>query len=599
VRWQDTILRLPCILVWAGIGLLPLPCGAGELPLPSRSPAAQGGRALAVALAVLEPEAREERIFAEVMRGNIPDFLRTFVLLRMTGTVGGAVHIVEFRVLPEYLALGADEDYLLMPMTPGVAQRIADTLGCTFPTRKMADTIYARASVKLAPIPLPWTPASTGVPEFARHNDSVRISRSADPHPAGALVAGHKKDIIVSGKIAFPDPPPHPRAPVVIYGWHRPGGVPIQPLFAGHADSYADYSHGVRLVKSDLLLDGKPGTVAAILADTALAALLSDEGPIPIPRYPVRMHGVAGEIVRTLRVSEDAIVTVNMPAGSDGRKTLPVMLVLYALPNGNSTAQSAGKRMAPGDDWHYDIQHIAAQTRFLRAALPERRIIVAYVEAAGRSWPAWRRARADGNARIAAIVDSLRQFAGGHPAEIVLSGHSGGGSFLFGYVDAVGEIPDGVTRLAFLDATYGYSDSSHGGKIARWLGARDDHALCVLAYDDSAALLDGRPFVTPQGGTWYTSHRMIDRLGESFLLSESVAGPLHRITGLEGRIHFSLMENPGRTVLHTEQVEKNGFIHAILAGRREEERGYTYFGRRAYERAIAREAMGSAGPAGE
>ncbi len=49
-----------------------------------------------------------------------------------------------------------------------------------------------------------------------------------------------------------------------------------------------------------------------------------------------------------------------------------------------------------------------------------------------------------------------------------------------------------------------------------------------------------------------------------------------------GRVQFLLTENPERTILHTVLVERNGFIHAILAGTTEEERGYTYFGERAY-----------------
>ena len=48
-----------------------------------------------------------------------------------------------FFVAPDYLAVGTDEDYLLTPMTPMIAQRIADRLGCTLPTRKMVDDIYA------------------------------------------------------------------------------------------------------------------------------------------------------------------------------------------------------------------------------------------------------------------------------------------------------------------------------------------------------------------------------------------------------------------------------------------------------------------------
>ena len=48
-----------------------------------------------------------------------------------------------------------------------------------------------------------------------------------------------------------------------------------------------------------------------------------------------------------------------------------------------------------------------------------------------------------------------------------------------------------------------------------------------------------------------------------------------------------LNENPDKAILHTKQVEFNGFIHAMLTGTALENRGYTYFGPRAYEQWIA------------
>ena len=67
---------------------------------------------------------------------------------------------------------------------------------------------------------------------------------------------------------------------VAIYGWHKLDGKPIQPLYPGHADWYADYSHGVRLVKNECVVDGKKMKVADVLKDAELSVLLSDEGPI-------------------------------------------------------------------------------------------------------------------------------------------------------------------------------------------------------------------------------------------------------------------------------------------------------------------------------
>src|SRR5262245_24198657 len=49
------------------------------------------------------------------------------------------------------------------------------------------------------------------------------------------------------------------------------------------------------------------------------------------------------------------------PLNIDAAK--PTRLVFFATPNGNTIEQTLGCQAIPGLDWHYDIQHIAAQTR--------------------------------------------------------------------------------------------------------------------------------------------------------------------------------------------------------------------------------------------
>ena len=77
----------------------------------------------------------------------------------------------------------------------------------------------------------------------------------------------------------------HPRS-VCIYGWQHVNGDIIQPLYCGHADWYADYSHGVRLVQTTVLLNGAEARHADVLRHPDLSTLLSDEGPIASPRIP-------------------------------------------------------------------------------------------------------------------------------------------------------------------------------------------------------------------------------------------------------------------------------------------------------------------------
>src|SRR6187200_1442317 len=117
-------------------------------------------------------------------------------------------------------------------------------------------------------------------------------------------------------------------------------------------------------------------------------------------------------------------VTININSPLHINKKGKTFLVLFALPNGNSIEWTKGKRMKAGNDWHFDIQHIAAQTRFVRNLDKKNNYIVAYIMADQKSWPAWKRTVEDSRLKIENIVDSLTErFKDYHP-RIILNGHS-------------------------------------------------------------------------------------------------------------------------------------------------------------------------------
>jgi hypothetical protein len=249
-----------------------------ELTLPARGAGTTPGSELVEQLHSLGLAAREAAIWREVEAGNVPAFLRKLVPVQVEATVGGRLRTATFWCAPDYFGLGHDDDWLRMPVTPQLAQRIADLGGAVLPTKAMVDAIWAKAPVKLAPHP--FSPAShdiLSVALFYAHH--LHIEGQRERQPRHLLVVGTKKDIVSSALIeSWP-------GRVVIYGWHRPDGTPIQPLSKVHGDVHVDYSHGLRLVAKEMELDGVPTTVAEVLADLELHVLLSDEGPIPKPRY--------------------------------------------------------------------------------------------------------------------------------------------------------------------------------------------------------------------------------------------------------------------------------------------------------------------------
>ena len=53
--------------------------------------------------------------------------------------------------MPDYLAIGSNEDYCRIPMNPHTAQGLADAFGASLITAKISDQIYDQAEVKLDP----------------------------------------------------------------------------------------------------------------------------------------------------------------------------------------------------------------------------------------------------------------------------------------------------------------------------------------------------------------------------------------------------------------------------------------------------------------
>jgi len=281
-------------------------------------------------------------------------------------------------------------------------------------------------------------------------------------------------------------------------------------------------------------------------------------------------------------------VTININAPLHFNKKGKTFLVLFALPNGNSIEWTKGKKMKAVDDWHFDIQHIAAQTRFVKNLDNKNNYIVVYLMANQKSWPTWKRTTENSKPKIKNLVDSLSGLFKEYRPKIILNGHSGGGSFIFGYLDAVDKIPDNIERIAFLDSDYGYDDSLHTKKLADWLRRDKKNNLFILAYNDSVVIYNGKPLVSPTGGTWYRSKLMQRKLAETFSFKTIVDTAFIDHSALNGRIRIILKENLRGLIYHTVQVEKNGFIFSLLSNTQFDKRKYfTYFGDRVYEKYIS------------
>jgi hypothetical protein len=212
----------------------------------------------------------------QILEGNVPSFLRSFIeITTSVVTAEGKTITAVYFVLPDYLSVGSETDFARIPLTPMTAQLIADSLHCFLPTRKMVDDIYKAAAVKLEPVPM-YALRDSAVTMY-HHNLIIEGQRRL----RSGLIAGIKKDVVITGAISR-DPKPDR---VAIYGWHKPDGRPIQPLYTGHVNWYVDYSHGIRLVYRTIYVNKKPMDYVDVLKDPTLKMLLCDEEHCDFYRY--------------------------------------------------------------------------------------------------------------------------------------------------------------------------------------------------------------------------------------------------------------------------------------------------------------------------
>jgi len=214
----------------------------------------------------------DNAVLGQFQLGNVPSFMRTPKSITTTS----GEHHVTFSVLPDVLCIGTDDDFVRVPMGAPVAQRVATLFNATLITRFLSDTIWKLSDVMLSPFPMAPTSEMCSTKWFVDHNQKVELARAGRL----GLVAGHKKDVVLTNALAAA-----PRK-VAIYGWHQTNGRPIQSLNASSHDiEYCDYSHGIRLVDRDVLLDDAESDFFEVAGSSTLYPLVNPEGPLSFQKY--------------------------------------------------------------------------------------------------------------------------------------------------------------------------------------------------------------------------------------------------------------------------------------------------------------------------
>jgi len=251
---------------------------------------------------------REQAIIDELIAGNMPGWLRRWIPIPVSHTAGGRTISGTVYVLPDYLAVGSDTDYVHVPLDKHSAQRVASKLGAILPTARICHAIYVSlngsSNQELTALPRAyWKHPRTFPPPswlqvssaaYLEHSQAIQKQIKDRGIARGTLVAGHKKDVVIAQRLhgspqhvafqGFYDSQGFPHEPCYENSTHRPQANckrDVATLAHPQANGrFADYSQGVRLVHRWMLVEGKRKSVRKVLASATLAPLISAEGTI-------------------------------------------------------------------------------------------------------------------------------------------------------------------------------------------------------------------------------------------------------------------------------------------------------------------------------
>lgn len=252
-------------------------CGTLTVPLSEGRQAKDTAAAFDAQAEKSTPDTYEELVASYLGKGAVPKFMNRFVKIKVrTVSSSGEKIKARYYVAPDFLCIGTDSDFFRAPMRPATAQAFASDRGCFLSTPKISDDAYLAARVKTAPVPMTCEREAYGT--FLRHNYIIEGQRKG----RRGLIAGHKKDVVITPALA------QKKNKLALYGWHKPDGKPIQPVYTGHSARYVDYSHGFRLVYGTVWVNGKKMDYRDVLSHDEYYRVLDYAKNDAFTSYPLK-----------------------------------------------------------------------------------------------------------------------------------------------------------------------------------------------------------------------------------------------------------------------------------------------------------------------
>jgi hypothetical protein len=228
---------------------------------------------------------REQQIKLFLAQGIFPKWINENL---SKVVVSDGLNILEYFVYNDYLCLGNETEWFHCPMSPLTALDLMTTHNLLLPTPKMVQQIYRTAKIK--PRAVSWGELYKSETKkynrdstkcYLDHSKKIQEQMKQVGWIPGDLVAGHKKDVVLTNLLSNPKY----KNNVAIYGWFNSDGTIIQNLNGiDHVVSYVDYSHGLRMIKNNCILNGNQSKLTDLFDDKNLCKLVHDE-PLKFKTY--------------------------------------------------------------------------------------------------------------------------------------------------------------------------------------------------------------------------------------------------------------------------------------------------------------------------
>jgi hypothetical protein len=272
---------------------------------------------------VVDPH-RDALALKQMLDGNTPNFLNNMRACTTEAIIDGKYYRCTYQVMPQYLAIGSDADFVLWPLTQPSLQAFCNAKMLTFsdgssaqrfyiPTRKIVKNTWKQSDCKI--IPQPISRVSSSNPTGHPGTKTETIATEQKMINAAMMAAGCNLRAFSRPKKAYIVRPNLDGRHMAFGGWFYPGGnatasgkpfllsgdppyrtdvnlgggsygSQIQPWDSDfHEDTYEDYSHGCDLVYYQCDVNGMSFTFDELCNHPKLHVLVSDEGAFN-PRFP-------------------------------------------------------------------------------------------------------------------------------------------------------------------------------------------------------------------------------------------------------------------------------------------------------------------------